>query len=615
MNSEPYDFIIAGGGTAALVVAARLSEDPSQRILVLEAGSDHGEDFRIKSPALYSSLLKSEVDWDFQTETQPGLNNRRINLNQGKALGGSTVMNAQVFAPPTKKLIDFWALLGNDGWDWEGLRDYYAKAYTSPPRVPDDAKKSLGIDGWTTSNDSGTGPVQVSFPGDPFHPLREAWASAFKDVGYLMPNDPWVDPSVGVGAFSNLASIDPVRRERSHSARAYYYPVKSRKNLHVLTNAIVEKILFEEDSTRATGVQYRYGSGTRTASARKEVIVAAGALQSPKLLELSGVGNASVLERYNIKVVKHLKGVGENLQDHLLCDLVFEAADSLETLDALQDPGVFEQSMEEFVTNHTGFLATSGINTYAYMPVIKYQSGKGREFLMQMLDKNQPTAGSLSGKTQAQASAYYGVAKATLLDPNSPSGAYLTALGNNPTSPDPATGEPVPFAPGRYIDFVAVLTQPLSRGSVHIKSNDVSDAPLIDPRYLTNEVDVEVFVEHMLYIHTIAASLSLNDIFKQPLKLSPSIANFTDPDVAREYIRARSISMWHPAGTCAMLPEEKGGVVNNKLKVYGVENLRVVDSSIVPLLPPGNLQSTVYALAEKAADLIKMEYGLKSTDS
>ncbi|KAI1643449.1 putative GMC oxidoreductase [Daldinia loculata] len=613
MNSESYDFIIAGGGTAALVVAARLSEDSSQRILVLEAGSDHSEDPRVKIPALYSALLKSEVDWDFQTETQPGLNNRRINLNQGKALGGSTVMNAQVFAPPTKKLIDSWALLGNDGWTWEGLRDYYAKAYTSPPRVPDNIKKSLGIDGWTAKNELGTGPVQVSFPGNPFHPIREAWAATFKDIGYLMPNDPWVDPTVGVGGFSNLASIDPVKRERSHSARAYYYPVKSRKSLHVLTNAIVEKILFEENSTKVTGVQYRYETQTRTASARKEVIVAAGALQSPKLLELSGVGNASLLERHNIKVVKHLEGVGENLQDHLACDIVFEAADGLETLDALQDPEVLEQSMQEFMANHTGLVTTNGINTYAYMPVVKYQSGKGREFLKQMLDTNRPTAGNLSDKTQAQALAYYDIAESTLLDPNASSGAYLTALANNPKSPDPTTGEPAPPVTGGHIDFVAILAQPLSRGSVHIKSNDLSDAPIIDPRYLTNQVDVEVFAEHMHYIQTLATSPSLNGIFKQPLKISPSEACFADLDAAKKYLRARASSMWHPAGTCAMLPEDKGGVVDSSLKVYGVENLRVVDSSVVPLLPPGNLQSTVYALAEKAADLIKMQYGLKAT--
>ncbi|KAI1660241.1 putative GMC oxidoreductase [Daldinia decipiens] len=614
MNSESYDFIIAGGGTAALVVAARLSEDSSQRILVLEAGSDHSEDPRVKIPALYAALKKSEVDWDFQTETQSGLNNRRIDLNQGKALGGSSVINAEVFAPPTKKLIDSWALLGNDGWTWEGLRDYYAKAYTSPPRVSDNIKKSLGVDGWTAKNESGTGPVHVSFPGNLSHPIREAWAKTFKDIGYLMPNDPWVDPSVGVGSFSNLTSIDPVTRERNHSAKAYYYPVKSRKNLHVLTNAVVEKIIFGENSTKATGVQYRYEAQTRTASARKEVIVAAGALQSPKLLELSGIGNASLLERHDIKVVRHLEGVGENLQDHLVCDVDFEAVDDLETLDVLRDPGVMGQSMQEFMTNHTGLLTTNGVITYAYMPVVKYQSGKGREFLEQMLDKNRPTPESFSGKNQAQASAYYNIAKSTLLDPNASSVAYLTALSNNNISPDPATGKPAPPAPGKYIIFAATLAQPLSRGSVHIKSNDISDAPIVDPRYLTNQVDVEIFAEHMHYIHTLAASPSLNGIFKQPLKISPSAARFADLDAAKEYLRARASSMWHPAGTCAMLPEEIGGVVDSNLKVYGVENLRVVDSSIVPLLPPGNLQSTVYALAEKAADLIKLEYGLKTTN-
>ncbi|OTB15722.1 putative GMC oxidoreductase [Daldinia sp. EC12] len=612
MTSRSYDFIIAGGGTSALVLAARLSEDPSQQVLVLEAGSDHSEDPRVTIPALYTASQNTELDWNFQTEPQPGLNNRIINLNQGKGLGGSGAINAHIFAPPTKKAIDSWALLGNDGWSWEELRAYYAKVYTSPPSLSDDVRKSLGLDNWTTKDESGKGPIQVSFPGNPSHPIREAWVAAFKDMGYLTPNDPWVDPSVGVGAFSNLVSIDPVKMERSHSANAYYHPVKSRENLHVLTNAVVEKVLFEEDSTKVTGVQYRYGNETRTATASKEVIIAAGAIQSPKLLELSGIGNADTLARHGIKVVKDLEGVGENLQDHIICDMGFEAVDDLETLDCLQNPEALRQAMQEFMTNRTGLLTTGGISTYAYMPVIKYHSAEGQELLKQLLNANRPTAGNLSGKAQARSSAYYDILGNTLLDPNAPSGAYLTALANSPIAPDPATGKPVPPGPGKYIDFGTILAQPLSRGSVHIKSNDPSDAPVINPQYLTNPIDVEVLAEHVLYLHTLAASPALKDILKQPLKPSPSAACFTDLDGAKKYIPGRSISMWHPAGTCTMLPEEKGGVVNTNLKVYGVENLRVVDASTVPLLPPGNLQSTVYAVAERAADLVKREYGLKS---
>ncbi|RYP20971.1 hypothetical protein DL765_002508 [Monosporascus sp. GIB2] len=609
MYSGAYDFVVVGGGTAGLVLATRLSEDPSQHILVLEAGADHSEDPRVKTPAFYSALMGTEVDWGFKTAEQPGLNGRIINLTQGKSLGGSSAMNAQVFAPPTGKLIDSWATLGNEGWDWNGLGDYYSKAYTSPS-IQKDLEKSLGVDGWATS-DIAKGPVQVSFPGNPLHPIREAWAETFRNQGYLMPDNPWANPSIGIGAFSNLASIDPVHRERSHAAKAYYGSAKDRKNLHVLTNAVVEKVLLKEHSTKVIGVQYCYESQTKTVTARKEVIIAAGALQSPKLLELSGIGNGDLLDRHNIKVTKNLPGVGENLQDHLVCDIVFDAVGDLETLDVLQEPGVLEQAMYEYATDHTGLLTSAGIKTYAYMPVTKHLSGEGREALKRLLQQNRPRGGESSDQSQSRARAYYEVAENTLLSGDEPSGAYLTAIAQNPVAPDPDTGKPLPPVPGRYVTIAAVLSQPLSRGSTHIKSKDVSEAPAIDPSYLTNPIDIEIFTEHMLYLHTIAASPPLNSLLKRPPKLSTPLAHFTDSDAAKKYIRSRAISLWHPAGTCAMLPEEKGGVVDTQLKVYGIQNLRIVDSSVVPLLPPGNLQSTVYALAEKAADLIKKEYGLK----
>ncbi|RYP46254.1 hypothetical protein DL768_007521 [Monosporascus sp. mg162] len=457
MESGAYDFVIVGGGIAGLVLATRLSENPSQRILVLEAGADHSEDPRVKTPAFYSAKLKTEVDWGFQTTDQPELNGRIINLNQ---------------------------------------------------------------------------------------------------------DNPWANPSIGIGAFSNLASIDPVRRERSHAARTYYGSAKDRKNLHVLTNAVVEKVLLKEHSTEVIGVQYCYKSETKTVTARKEVIIAAGALQSPKLLELSGVGNADLLGGRNIKVTKNLPGVGENLQDHLVCDLVFDAGRGLETLDALQEPGELEQAMHEYMTNHSGFLTSAGIKTYAYMPVTKHLSGEGREALKKLLQQNHPQGGESPDQSQSRARAYYEVAENTLLSGDEPSAAYLTAIAQYPVAPDPDT-------------------------------------------------DIEIYAEHMLYLHTIAASPPLNSLFKQPPKLSAPLAYFTDSEAVKKYIRSRAISMWHPAGTCAMLPEEKGGVVNTQLKVYGIQNLRIVDSSVVLLLPSGNLQSTVYALAEKAADLIKKEYGLR----
>ncbi|KAI0120432.1 putative GMC oxidoreductase [Hypoxylon sp. NC0597] len=608
MALDSYDFIIVGGGTAGLTLASRLSEDPNLNILVLEAGSDHSNDPRVKTPAFYASLFKTDLDWDLQTEPQQSLNSRRINLNQGKALGGSSAINAQVFAPPTRKVIDSWASLGNAGWDWDGFGHYYTKVYTSP-EIPESMERNLGVDGWNGKSHNGKGPIELYFPGNPLHPIRKAWVETFKNMGYPMSGDPWVDPSLGVGAFSNLASIDGVRKERSYAANAYYKPIKDRKNLRVLTNATAEKVLFQEQSMTATGVQYLYEGKTNTATARKEVILAAGALQTPKLLELSGIGHAELLHGHGIEVIKHLESVGENLQDHIVCDLVLEAVDGLETLDALQEPEVLKQAMEDFATNHTGLLTSCGITTYAYMPVPKYNSEEGRQSVKQLLHQNKPTEHP-SDQAQSRALAYHEIAEKTLLDPEAPSAAYLSTIGQNPIAPNPDTGKPSPPIPGRYVCLVAILAQPLSRGSVHIASKDVSKDPIIDPKYLTNPVDLEVLAEHVLFLRTFATSAPLKDLLKQPLRLVPPSASFTELDAAKSYIRSRAISMWHPAGTCAMLPEDKGGVVDAELKVYGMNKLRIVDASVVPLLPPGNLQSTVYALAEKAADMIKKEYGM-----
>ncbi|KAI1208533.1 putative GMC oxidoreductase [Annulohypoxylon truncatum] len=613
MAAESYDFVIIGGGTAGLTVATRLSEDPNKSILVIEAGSNHSKDPRVKTPALFGTMMNTDLHWGFQTKAQANMNLRRMNMSQGRILGGSSAVNAEIFLPPTKKLIDSWASLGNDGWDWDGLGQYYAKTFTSP-QIPETLERSLGIDRWAIKNDISKGPLELSFPGNPSHPIRKAWAETFRNMGYLMANNPFVDPSIGVGAFSNLANIDPVKKERSHAANAYYDPIKSRKNLHVVTGALAERVLFRERSTTAIGVQYRHGTEAKIAKARKEVILAAGALQTPKILELSGVGNADVLNRHGIEVVKNIESVGENFQDHLLCGMVFEANDDIETLDVLFEPKDLEQAMNEYARSRTGPLSTCGIHTCAYMPVTKHQSEAGQKSLKELLQKNRPPVETPSDHSQARAAAYYEIAEKTLLDPKAPSAAYITSLVQGGFAPDPLTGKPPPPVSGRYIEFITILAQPLSRGSVHIASQDISEDPVIDPKYLTNPVDLDIFAEHVLSLPALAASQPLTNLLKQPLRISPSSATFADLDAAKEYIRGRSISMWHPAGTCAMLPESKGGVVDTRLKVYGIENLRVVDASIVPLLPPGNLQSTVYAVAEKAADLIKSEHGMNQVN-
>ncbi|KAI1352214.1 aryl-alcohol dehydrogenase [Xylaria sp. FL0043] len=623
MEHGTYDFVIVGGGTAGLVLASRLSEDATQRILVLEAGKDHTEDPRIKIPAMYASMLKSDVDWDFESVNQLGLNGRKVPLNQGRVLGGSSATNAQVFAPPGHDIINAWETLGNTGWNWNTLKSYYTRAFTPPSSDPISGK-ALEIEGRSNSGDSVVdaspqGPVQLSFPGNLNHPIREAWTSAFKSRGYT-GTGPWTNESTQ--SFNCLASIDPITKERSYSASAYYSPIKNRNNILVLTEATVERILLEKgaEATKARGVQYKHNGAIKTVSATKEVIIAAGALQSPKILELSGVGNPEILSKHGISVIEDLPGVGENLQDHIVCDISYQAVDDLETLDSLvrQEPEAVGAAMQDYAINKSGILTSVGIMTYAYMPVVDILSEGDESTMKAMLQQNRPLPAESHSEDKTLARESYEVIEKALLEPDRPSGVLLTITGQNPVSPPPVSATVpsaaeggVPIFPGKWVSLAAMLSLPFSRGSVHIVSDDPYKAPAIDPNYFSNPIDIQVLAHHLRYLETIASSPSFATVVKQPLQYQDAASQFGNIESAKKYLRSRAVSMWHLAGSCPMLPRDKGGVVDTSLKVYGVSNLRVVDSSIMPLITTGNLQPTVYAVAERAADLIKEEYGLK----
>lgn len=438
-------------------------------------------------------------------------------------------------------MIDHWSSsLGNNGWDWETLRPYYAKAYTSPP-VDDSLAETLGIDGWT-GNSSAHGPLLTSFPGNSSHPIRKTWADTFRANGYYQIQDPFIDGSLG--SFSCLATVDPVTKERTSAATAYYDPNKTRKNLHVLTNATVKRIQFDsEGQKKATGVIYSYNGEDREVTCSKEVILAAGALQSPKVLELSGVGNVKLLENHGIEPIIDLPGVGENLFDHLVDTISFGAVDDLETLDPLiLDPSVGEQAAKDFVERRTGLLTSMGVYTYAYLPIMEHISGEGRERLNKLLQDNRPTPGDEPDQIRAQA--YYKIAETNLLDPKQASGAHLSFIG-------PWGGPPEPNS--KTLTLCAMLSQPLSRGSVHIGSKDTSAAPIVNPNYLSNPLDLDLFAEHMLYIETLARSPPLTDLLKHPIVHRDPASNLTDLETARKWVQKSSNSMWHLGGSCASM--------------------------------------------------------------
>ncbi|KAK7935360.1 oxidoreductase [Apiospora marii] len=592
-----YDFIIVGGGTSGLVLANRLSADATIQVLVLEAGSDHSKDPRVQTPALYQSVWGSELDWDLHSVPQPGLNGRTINLYQGKTLGGSSATNAHIFAPPNWDLIDTWdSVLGNVGWNRKTLQKYFTRTFTSPSVASSD-EELLGVDRWPSNNR--------------WAPHSQDRAETFRSTGHYMPGNP-LEATTGdgrnddpVGSFSCLSSIHPTAKERCCSASAYYVPVKSRPNLRVLTNAFVDKVMFDNsnsDLPRAMGVRFVHDGIKRTITAKKEVILAAGALQSPKILELSGIGNREILQEHGIEVVKDLPAVGENLQDHPITGICFEAVDSLETLDGLlrQDPVVIQQAMHEYSTDRTGLLTSIGMHTYAYMPLV---SVPGRQAVASLLQANMPSTWAANGAQRA----YHDIARQNLLSPTKPSAAYLSVVAQQDL---PSAGP----APGKFLTLGMYISQPLSRGHVHIRSADPSAPPGIDPQYLTHPVDVEVMAQHLLFLNNVVAHTPpLRGLLKTPLKhRDPASASLDNGDVAAaaDYARGSAISMFHYVGTCAMLPAKRGGVVDTALKVYGVAGLRVVDASVIPLITTGNTQSMVYAIAERAADLVREEYGL-----
>ncbi|GKZ66590.1 hypothetical protein AnigIFM60653_002821 [Aspergillus niger] len=593
-----YDFVIIGGGTAGLVVASRLSEDPNTSVLVLEAGADLTADPRVNIPIFYAALLGSDADWKFKSSPQPGLNGRVLGLNQGKTLGGSSSLNAHVFVPPFKGVIDSWEALGNPGWNWTMLRDYYSKAYSSPT-VTQDAKEGLAIEGWPELNKA-KGPIQTSF-GNEAHPIRKAWAELFRNNGQYNAADPFIHSSVG--SFSCLASIDS-EGKRSNSTSAYYKPVELRQNLHVLTNSLVEKILFDESKPpRAIGVQYSHDGVSKTFQARNEVILAAGAFQSPKILQLSGVGGAELLEKHGIHIVMDLPGVGQNLQDHMISYTAFQAKPEIETKDSLvrQEPEAIGLAMQEYAATGSGPLASLGVYTYAYLSL----PDPDRSALRAVFTDDTPDNSQQHKATQA----YYDIAKTTILDSKQPSAAYLAALGQTNYSKDLNDGTIPAASPGKFITLGVMLSQPLSRGSVYITSNNPETPPMIDPGYLSNPLDLEVIARHLLGIKNLAESPQLGELLEQPLKFRDPAADFQgDLDAAKKYARDNLVSMWHFVGTCSMLPREKDGVVDSNLKVYGIEGLRVVDASAIPLVSTANLQATVYAFAERAADLIRQDW-------
>ena len=519
-------------------------------------------------------------------------------------LGGSSAINALAIIAPSKIGIDNWGKLGNPGWNWEAMEPYYKKFQTFHRPSKRSVQEELGIT-YLQDELQGTGPIQTVFP-ETSDTLTKAWVDTFKNLKYELAGDPF--SGYALGGFCNPSNIHPKTRERSYVVPAYYSPAKNRPNLHVITEAFVERILLSKDGDQITahGVQFLLKGEHQTIKARKEVILSAGAFQSPQLLELSGIGAAPILHSHNIEVLIDNSAVGENLQDHLIIGISLEV-DNLPTLDDLsRDPRAAQAAMQTYLTDRNGPFAGSVVQAFGFMPVI---DDNRRSTLKQLankyLDGREEPENPNDHLTQSRNSQYKFI-RSILEDPSEASASLFVVptqmgfgSGNGMVNPTPASGN--------YITIGVSLLQPFSRGSVHIDSPDPSQKPMIDPRYLSHPLDVEVFTRHIQYLETILETQPLASLLKKDGRRDfPSVKDF---DVAKGFLRSNCISNWHPTSTCAMMPRQSGGVVNERFIVHGTRNLRVVDASIFPVITRGNPQSSVYAIAERAADFIKEQYG------
>ncbi|KAJ5633513.1 hypothetical protein N7528_001355 [Penicillium herquei] len=588
--SFQYDYIILGGGTAGLVVAARLSEDPNIRVGVIEAGKDQRQNPMVTCPALCPQMInRPEYDWCHKTVPQRG-NQGKIHAQcRGKMLGGSSAINALMYVRGSRQDYDDWSEFG-EGWSWAEIEPYFAKHETlgaTELRTEEDRPFMP----FQLKSHGNNGPVQTSF-NQWRCSLENNWIQGCEEVAGLSsrPESPWGGDHVGF--FSSLVSIDRVgvKGTRSSSASAYLTPNIGRKNLKVLTDALVTKVILS--GSAATGAQFIHGGEVYEVSTQKEVILACGVFKSPQMLELSGIGNPEILQRVGIECVVPLPGVDENLQDHAISGSTYELREGITSLDSLLKPENIMEQQKKYMEDQTGALAAAsscmGFLPYASLVdekilaetsdmIVSFQEGNTGETRksQQIIDKlRDPHSGSVQ----------FSIFPATLnLEKAAEDQSLL--LESNPSRDG--------------ITIVSMVQYPASRGSVHVTTSNPHDDPAIDPAYMTHPADVAVLAAGVKYLERVSQSSHLRDKIERRIRPDPSV-DLLDLGQAAEEVKKTCLTEYHPCGTCAM-----GDVTDHRLRVRGVAGLRVVDASIFPTHISGNIMATVYAVAEKAADLIK----------
>lgn len=618
---KSYDYVIAGGGLAGLVLANRLSADAGTSVLVLEAGKSGNERKRdIDSPAgaYYASIVGSEYDWRYVTTNQPRLNNRDIYWPRGKVLGGSTAMNAMYLVRPAAIELDAWSdMLASDPgtrdgaslWNWDNMFEMMKKSenYSSPLPEPWSIGGNFSI---SPQNHGVGGPMQLGYPGVMIDTVSN-WTVACDRAAVPPLEEP--NGGVTIGSFITPSSISQTNWTRSYSKSAYIDSLPPRDNLHILTEATVTKLGFS-DGTRANlggdqgllianrvefGNQTEGDMATRfVVGVNKEVILSGGPMGSPKILMHSGVGPKDVLEQIGLHAVLELPGVGQHLQDHLTAGVVWQSA--RETAGDIRNNGGEFADSAEFLSFINQAVAFANI-TRLFGDAQTVLQGEALDLynnftaMTREQEENAPedalTLRSLvpfgSDEVREGYKHTYNITARTFFSESAQIEMLMSLI-----------------SPGS-ISIQSALQHPFSRGRLYINSTNPFDPIVIDPNYYSHPLDITIMRQGVRMVRDVGGALREMGIVGDELEPGPGVQS--DEDLERWLINGGANTQYHPMGSAAMLPRAWGGVVDPKLKVYGTANVRIADSSVFPFEFAAHLASATFGLAETAAEVFKNE--------